>query len=379
MGLTYYPEPADTERHIREVTQAFVDSEVRPSAIKDDGESRFRRELFNELASLKLHCLAQPEEFGGKGLSAACQYAAVEEIARASASLAIVVGVTNLPQGAIVHYGTDVQKERFLRPLIAGEMLGAFSLSESHAGSDAASLQCRATKTDKGYLINGSKMWCSSAGHADIYLLMARLEGKGVSAFLVPADTPGFRVGKLEHKLGLRASSLAELIFEDCHLDASQLLGIEGEGLSVALSELDAGRITIGVVGAALAREALDKAWALCGDPKLSLQLESCMRDTLADIYAQTQAVRMLISQVTLLKDQGKPLTCMASQVKLLGSDLAMWATSTICGLLGPVGVSVEYELERLMRDAKALQIVEGTNQIQRLVIGRKMEEMMRS
>ncbi len=378
MTLTFFPEPSEEERSVRARAKSFADRRFRPTAIEDDENCHFRRELFDELCREGLHSLAFPKEYGGSGLKPYAQYAAIEEMARASVASAVTVGVTNLVLGGIAAFGNAEQKEKYLKPLVQGTWLGAFSLSEPGSGSDAASLRCAAKKVDGGYQINGNKSWCSNAGFADLYLLMVRTgeaRSAGVSAFLVPKDTPGFRVGKQEKKLGMRASSLAELVFENCFIPESQRLGAEGDGLKVALSQLDSGRITIGVVGVALAIEALDRAWAWA---KKGGHIEEGVRHGLAIRFAETQSVKNLVTTAAQLKAEGKPITLLASQVKLLGSDLAMRTTSEVITAMGLDGARREWEVERLFRDAKALQIVEGTNQIQCMVIAREMDGMFK-
>ncbi len=375
MALHFFPEPSDDERLARERARAYADRRLRPTAIEDDEKSHFRRELFDELCREGLHCFAVGKEYGGGGLTPAVQYAAIEEMARASSASAVSVGVTNLIMGALSAFGSPEQKEKYLKPLVQGKWLGAFSLSEPSAGSDAASLRCSARPVAGGYEINGNKTWCSNAGHADLYLLMARTgesRTAGITAFVVPKDAKGFRVGKQEKKLGLRASSLAELVFENCFIPSSQRLGQEGEGLKVALSQLDAGRITIGVVGVALATEALNRAWAWAKKNPF----DEGVRQQLAYRYAETQAVKNLVSVAARLRAENKRITLLASQVKLLGSDLAVRTTSDVISAMGPEGVRRENEVERLLRDAKSLQIVEGTNQIQTMVIAREMDGM---
>lgn len=378
--LEFFPQPQKDEKQIREITRAFVNAQLRPSAVEDDREKKFRREVFNELASLGLHCLAIPESFGGRGAPYRCYYAAIEEIARGSASMAVTVGVTNLPMGALIEFGTAEQQEKFLPPLVSGEWIGGFALSENQSGSDAAGLICQAKKTDGGYVLNGTKMWSSSAEHADLFLVMARTgehKTKGVTAFLVPKDTPGFRPGKLEDKLGLNASSTAELVFENCKLPESLRIAPEGHGMKVALSQLDSGRITIGAAGVALAIEALEQGWNHFTEGKAGgAPFPDAIRDNFARLYARTQAGKTLLAAAAVEKDLGGNVTLIASQTKLMGSDLAMDVTSQVVEMMGPAGVVRETGVERLMRDAKALQIVEGTNQIQQLVIGREMDRM---
>jgi len=369
----------DDEKKIRETASRFSDEHLRPFAIEDDEKCRFRREAFNRAAQLGLVSLVTPKAYGGAEQSYRCYYACLEELARGSTSMGVMVGVTNLVQGGLIAFGSEEQKQRWLKPLASGEYLGAFSLSEPGAGSDAAGLRCAARKASGGYRLNGTKVWCSNGGMADLYLVMARTSddrSRGVSAFLVPSASEGFRVGKQEKKMGFRASTLAELIFEDCFVPEANRLGNEGDGLAVALSQLDSGRIAIGAAGCGLAIEALEKAWNNARENSTSQPGEG-MDQRLAGHYAQIFALRCLIGEAAERKDAREKISALASSIKLLGSDLAMQVTGDAVDYLGYAGGLRQNEVERFFRDAKALQIVEGTNQIQRVVLAREMGKML--
>jgi len=379
MSLVFLPEPDAFEIKTRETVRRVANTHLRPQAIADDEASRFRREAYNELAKHRVMSLVIPKEYGGDGLSHFTYYACLEEIARASAAMAITAGVTNLVQGGINRFGSAFQKENFLKRVASGEWIGAFSLSEPGSGSDAAALRTTAKRVNGGYRITGTKMWCSTAGNADLYLLIARTaehKTKGTTAFLVSRDTPGFKIGKMERKLGLCASSLAELIFEDCFVPEDRRLGQEGEGLSIAFSELDGGRITIGAIGVGLAIEAIERVW------KFFLKTQGSVPENVkagcARFFAEAQSLRSLLRVAAGEKDAKRSVAVIAAQMKLLGSDLAMNVTSQAVEWMGEAGYVKENEVERLFRDAKALQIVEGTNQIQPLVIAREMEGMFK-
>lgn len=376
-SLSYAPEPENDERRVREAAKRLADELLRPFNVEDDALARFRREAFEAFAKEGLASIPTPKQYGGLGLSARCYYAGIEEISRASLSMAVTVGVNHLPQGAILAFGTEAQKKESLPPLTDGRWLGAFSLSEPHAGSDAASLRLSARRRDGGYVFNGTKCWCSSAGHADLYLVMARTgedPRRGITAFLVRSGTAGFRPGKQEKKLGLRASPLGELVFEDCFVPESCRLGQEGDGLKVALSQLDGGRVVIGAASVGVAREALDRAAAHhYGRLARGLPVVPGADLWIAEAYASIQSARLMLYEAARIKDMGLPLTTFAAQTKLFASDLAMRVTAGAIDCLGEAGAAVESEVERLMRDAKALQIVEGTNQIQRLVLSRQI------
>ena len=380
MALQFLPEPEQDEKNVRELAAQFTNAVIRPSAMNDDQSCRFRRDEFQIAAAQGFASLLIPKEYRGQAMSSRAYYGAIEEISRGSAAMAITLGVTGLVQGALLAFGNDSQKAQYLPRLACGEWLGAFSLSEPGSGSDAAALRTSAKRVEGGYRIQGNKMWCSNGGDADLYLLMARThehKTKGISAFLIKKDTPGFRIGKQEKKMGLRASSLAELIFEDCFVAEEDRLGNEGDGLAVALSQLDAGRITIGVVGVGLALEAIERAWQYHDEHPNAIS--EAVRLNLAGYFAELAAVKALVTSAARAKDSLKTITTLASQVKLLGSDLAMKVTSEVVEAMGETGYRTDAEVERLMRDAKALQIVEGTNQIQKLVLTRQMGEMFSS
>lgn len=374
----FFPEYPDDESRFRKLAREIADEKIRPTAITDERAHVFRRDIFSSLAQSGLTALTIPEVFGGKAAHPRVFYGVIEELARASASYAITLGVTNLVQGALVAFGSEAQKETTLKPLAAGRFLGAFALSEPGSGSDAAALRTKAVLEGTQYRINGTKCWCSNGGLADVYLLMARTsdEGaKGITSFLIPKDHPGFRIGKKEKKLGLWASTLTELIFEDCLVPESFRIGKVGEGFQVALSQLDAGRISIAAVGAGLSEEALRRVWKW-GQSRPGLFTEG-VKWKFAEHYASLQAVKALIRLAAEEKAKGTRISGLASQAKLLGSDLAMLVTSDALGAMGPEAMEEETGMERLFRDAKALQIVEGTNQIQKLVLTRELDKLL--
>jgi alkylation response protein AidB-like acyl-CoA dehydrogenase len=363
--LRFYPDNSAKEIEIRQHAQKHSEK-LRQTALHDDEKSFFNKEVFRAICKDKLNCISLPTEYGGLGQPSQSFYGVIEELSKASPAMAIVVGVTNLIQGAISQFGTSDQKKEYLTKLISGEWLGAFSLSESGSGSDAASLKLSAKKEKDGYLLNGTKLWCSNAGYADCYLVMARTSeqgAKGITSFLVKKDQPGFKVGKQEKKLGLRSSSLAELVFENCFIEEKMRLAEEGQGFTVALSQLDSGRISIGTCGLGIAIEVLEKLSSL-GLPEGDLE-------ELSTYYARAQSIRSMILHGSEYRDRKESITALASMIKLLGSDLAMEVTSFALTILGAPGQDKTLGIERLFRDAKALQIVEGTNQIQKKVLSR--------
>ena len=381
MSLTLLPLPDPDEKAIRDRAIDYAHQSLFPFVVDDDRNAVFRRDAFNQAASLGLSSLVIPKEYGGQGASYHCHLAALEEISKVNLAMTVVIGVTNLVQGAILDFGTPTQKKDYLPKMARGEWLGAFSLSEPQSGSDAAALSCAAKKVDGGYLLNGSKVWCSSAGYADLYLVMTRTAAdktKGITAFLVPKDLAGFRIGKQEKKLGLRASSLAELIFENCHIPEAFRLGDEGEGFKVALSQLDNGRITIGVGAVGLGLAALTTSWRYRQEKTATgWEFSDGEQQILSQYFAELQAARLLYFQAAEMKNRGETITTIASQIKLLGSDIAMRLTSDAITLMGTDGYKSDFHVERMFRDAKALQIVEGTNQIQRLVLSRILAQCL--
>ena len=379
--ISFFPTPNAEEKDFCDKAKKFSDAFIRPTAVADDATENFRRSIFEGLAKLGLTSVHIPPEWGGQGKTHTTYYAVLEELAKASAAFSITVGVNQLVQGALLQFGSAEQKTEFLPLLTSGQMLGAFSLSESGSGSDASSLRLAAKLAPGGYLLSGTKMWCTNGGLADLYLVMGRTGGdgaKGISSFLVRKDSPGFRIGKKEQKLGLKPSSLTELVFEECFIPEQYRLAKEGEGFKVALSQLDAGRIGIAATAIGLSVEALNRVWEE-GLVQKSFVFSEGTKAQFAEDFAALQAVKALLNLTTQLKDRGDAVTALASQCKLLATDLAMRITSNSVEVLGFQGSSPAFGMERLMRDAKALQIVEGTNQIQKLVLSRELEKMVTS
>jgi alkylation response protein AidB-like acyl-CoA dehydrogenase len=375
VSLGFLADALEDEKDVRVRTARFVAEFIRPTVDTDDQACVFRKPLFYEVAKLGFHSLTHEPQYGGLGGSHRAYYAFLEELGRGSLAFSVAIGVTNLVQGAIATFGTPAQKETFLKPLVQGKKLAAFSLSEPQSGSDAAALALQARKTEKGYVLSGTKCWCSNAADADTFLVVARTaphKTKGITAFLVPAGAPGFRIGKLEKKLGLRASTLAELIFEDCLIPNEQRLGEEGQGFPIALSQLDAGRISIGAAGVAAASEALEIVARYFRERGAPQELETYF----AGYLARLVAVKTLIGAAAVRRDKKENVTLMASSIKLLASDLAVEVCHDAVHYLGYDGCRTGSGVERLLRDSKALQIVEGTNQVQKLVLSRILNEM---
>ncbi len=359
----------------------FCLQKIEPFTEEDDRNEHFRKEIFQELGKLGFCGTTLPEQYGGANLSVQDFCITLQEIAQSSVSYAVTISVSTMVQGILNDFGTEEQKQKYLPPLTSGQEIGAFCLSESSAGTDAASLKTTAKKTANGYLLNGTKMWITSGGIAKTYIVMARTGGeggKGVSAFIVEKGTEGLKFGKKERKMGWRASPTCEVIFDNCLIPEENRLIGEGEGFKVAMAALDKGRITIGSIAVGLAERALSEAI------KYSLNREQFnqpifdfqgLQFMIADMATEVEASRLLVQQAAQLYDQGKPNSKLSSMAKLKSTDTCMKVTTDAVQILGGVGYTSEYPVERMMRDAKVLQIVEGTNQIQRVLIARSLKK----
>lgn len=373
-------EPSEDQRALAEAAREFCEGTLGPTAKDDDEREHFRKEYIHALGDHGLCGIPTPEEYGGLGLGYVEYCLVLEEIAKVSASYAVSVAVTGLPQVILTHLGDEGQRERWLPGLAAGELLGAFALSEPESGSDAASLKTTATKVDGGYSLTGTKFWITHGGVADVYVVMARTGGagpRGVSAFLLPGDAAGLSFGKKEEKMGLRASPTVELVLEDVFVPDSDRIGEEGTGFSVAMQALDSGRITIGATSVGVCQAATDYAGRYAVQRK---QFDTPIIDfqgvgfLLADMACQTEASRHMVLSAASLKDAGRPYSRQAAMAKVMATDAAMAVTTDAVQVLGGYGYTREHPVERYMRDAKVMQIVEGTNQIQRLVIARHLK-----
>ncbi|HEU5002144.1 MAG TPA: acyl-CoA dehydrogenase family protein [Actinomycetota bacterium] len=369
----------EDDRALRDLVRTFAEREVRPVVEAHEAAAKDPAAVYAGLAALGVAGIPFPEEFGGAGRPYRSYLLVIEELAHVWVAAAVGLGVHTLVCDAVQRFAGPELKEELLPALLAGERLGAYALTESSSGSDAASLQTRAVPDGGGYRLTGRKQFCTRGAEADVLLVMARTgaEGaKGISAFLVDQGAPGFRPAKVEQKMGLRASPTWELLFEDCPVPAGRRLGAEGTGFSVALTALDSGRLGIAAVAIGLAQAALDAAVAYAqgreqfGGPIAGLQ---GIEFLLADMATGIAAGRALYRRAADLKDAGAPFSTEASMAKLFCSDVAMRVTIDAVQVHGGYGYIEDYPVERYLREAKALQIVEGTNQIQRLVIGRRL------
>lgn len=346
---------------------------------KDEEEGVFRPEVIRALGAVGLTGIPTAAEYDGAGLGYAEYAIAIEELAAVSTAYAVSVAVSGLPQVILSKFGSEEQRKKYVPPLARGEHIGAFSLSESHSGSDAAAMKTRAVKKGGEYILNGTKLWTTQGNAAETMIVFARTgeEGtKGISAFIVEKGTPGFKPAKVEHKMGINISPTCEMILEDVKVPAKNLVGQEGMGFKIAMAALDSGRITIGASAVGLGRAALEYCSEYAqgrkqfGQPIIDFQGIQFM---LADMYTALEASRLLVLQAAQLKDAGLPFTREASAAKLFSTDSTMKITTDAVQILGGAGYTKEYPVERYMREAKVLQIVEGTNQIQRMVIGRSL------
>jgi alkylation response protein AidB-like acyl-CoA dehydrogenase len=373
-------ELGEHHRELAAAARAFCEAQIAPTAEEDDDHERFRVELMRAMGEQGFCGIATPEAFGGLGLGYLEYCAVLEEIAKVSASYAVSVAVTGLPQVILARYGAPEQQAAWLPGLASGELLGAFALSEAGSGSDAASLKTTATREGGDYVLRGSKYWITHGGVADLYVVMARTGGegaRGVSAFLVPGDAPGLSFGRKERKMGLRSSPTVEVVLDGVRVPAAARLAEEGMGFTIAMTALDSGRITIGATAVGLAQASLDVAARYAterrqfGQAIIDFQGVGFM---LADMACRVETARMLVHKAAWLKDEGRPFAQTAAMAKVVATDAGMAVSTDAVQVLGGYGYCKDHPVERHMRDAKVMQIVEGTNQIQRLVIARHLK-----
>ncbi|UFJ40210.1 acyl-CoA dehydrogenase [Brevibacillus humidisoli] len=367
----------EEQEMIRRMVREFAETQVGPTAAERDEEERFDREIFNQMAELGMTGIPWPEQYGGAGADYLSYVLAVEELSRVDASIGVTLSAhVSLASWPIYKFGTEEQKQSFLRPLAEGRKMGAYCLTEPGSGSDAAGMRTTAVKDGDDYILNGSKIFITNGGEAEIYIVFAitdpSLKHKGISAFIVEKGTPGFSMGKKEKKLGIRSSPTLEVIFENARIPAKNLLGEEGQGFKIAMMTLDGGRNGIAAQALGIAQGALDHAVAYArerhqfGKPIASLQ---AIQFKLADMATKIEAARLLTYQAAWLEDQGLPYGKASAISKLFAGDIAMEVTTEAVQVFGGYGYTREYPVERFMRDAKITQIYEGTNEIQRLVI----------
>ena len=374
----------EEQREIQRTAREFAHAEIAPSAAQWDEDSYFEPTLPRKFGELGFLGMLVPEEYDGLGLDTLSYLVALEEIAAVDASAAVMMSVHNsLPTQMLLRYGSDALKERYLKPMARGELLGAFALSEPDSGSDAVSLRTQAVRDGDHWVLNGTKAWVTNGNTADVILAMARTDGadarmgsKGISTFVVTPDLPGFRVGKKEAKMGLRASPTVQLSFDDLRVPAENLVGEPGRGFAYALASLDHGRLGIAAQSIGIARAALEAATRYAGERR---QFGRAIRDyqaiqfKLADMATRVVASRALLYAAAAAKDRGERITQYSSMVKLMASETAMFVADEAVQIHGGYGYIKDYPVERYLRDAKVTEIYEGTSEIQRIVIAREL------
>ncbi|MDT2044844.1 acyl-CoA dehydrogenase [Priestia aryabhattai] len=374
-----------SEEHemIRKMVRDFAKNEVGPTAEERDEEERFDRDIFRKMSELGLTGIPWPEEYGGIGSDYLAYCIAVEELSRVCASTGVTLSAhTSLAGWPIFKFGSEEQKHKYLKPMAQGEKIGAYGLTESSAGSDAGGMKTTAVKEGDFYVLNGSKIFITNGGEADIYVVFARTnpaeKQKGTSAFIVEKNTEGFSVGKKEKKLGIRSSPTTEIIFENCRVPKENLLGNEGDGFKIAMMTLDGGRNGIAAQAVGIAQGALDAAVAYAkerhqfGKPIIAQQ---GIAFKLADMATSIEAARLLTYQAAWLEGEGLPYGKESAMSKLYAGDTAMKVTTEAVQVFGGYGYTKDYPVERYMRDAKITQIYEGTQEVQRLVISRYLSK----
>ncbi|PFN42983.1 acyl-CoA dehydrogenase [Bacillus cereus] len=372
-----------SEEHemIRKMVRDFAKNEVAPTAAERDEEERFDRAIFDQMAELGLTGIPWPEEYGGIGSDYLAYVIAIEELSRVCASTGVTLSAhTSLAGWPIFKFGTEEQKQTFLRPLAEGKKIGAYGLTEPGSGSDAGGMKTIAKRDGDHYVLNGSKIFITNGGIADIYVVFALTDPeskqRGTSAFIVESDTPGFSVGKKESKLGIRSSPTTEIMFEDCRIPVENLLGEEGQGFKIAMQTLDGGRNGIAAQAVGIAQGALDASVEYArerhqfGKP---IAAQQGIGFKLADMATDVEAARLLTYQAAWLESEGLPYGKESAMSKVFAGDAAMKVTTEAVQVFGGYGYTKDYPVERYMRDAKITQIYEGTQEIQRLVISRML------
>jgi len=372
---------SDEQQMVQAMAREFAETAIRPIAAEIDRDARFPHETVKRMGELGLMGIAVPERWGGGGSDTVAYVAALEEIAKVCASHAVIMSVNNSLYGdPVLKYGTDAQRERFLRPVASGQAPGCFALTEPQAGSDATNQHTVAARDGDHYVVNGTKLFITNGREAQFALVFCQTDRekrhRGISAFIVEKGTPGFTVSKTEDKLGIRASDTAELVFEDCRVPAANRLGEEGLGFKIAMAALDGGRIGIAAQALGIAAGAYERSVAYARERKsfgVPIGRHQMVQWMLADMVTAIEGARLLTLRAAALKDAGKPYGTAAAMAKLFASETAMRVTTDAIQIHGGYGYVKEYEVERYFRDAKITQIYEGTSQIQKLVIAREV------
>jgi alkylation response protein AidB-like acyl-CoA dehydrogenase len=371
----------DHQKLIRDTVREFMEAEVRPHVKEWERTEHFPAEAIHKLGEMGCCGMLMPEEWGGPGVDTISYVLMLEEVARVHTAMSTALGVTNSAvQVPLLGFGTEEQKKKYLKRLAAGEILGAFCLTEPAAGSDAAGIQATAVRTGDCYRINGTKTWVTNGSAASVFIVFAKTDpaagGKGISAFLVEPGTPGFKVGRHEDKMGQRSSPSVELMFNDCLVPASARVGEKGQGLRIALSALDGGRIGIAAQAVGLAQGALEEAVKYARTRKAfgkAIGEFQAIQWMLADMHTEIEAARGLLYHAAHLKDSGGKMGSAASRAKLYASEMVNRVVYKAVQIHGSQGYSRESEVERMYRDARVITIYEGTSEVQRMIIAREI------
>ncbi|MBW8897892.1 MAG: acyl-CoA dehydrogenase family protein [Massilia sp.] len=372
---------AEEHRMIRDALRTFAQERLAPNAARWDREHHFPKDELKELARLGAFGVAVPEQYGGAGLDYVALALVLEEIAAGDGGTSTIISVNNCPVCSIaMTYANAAQKERWLRPLAQGDLLGAFALTEPHTGSDAAALRTTAVRDGDHYVLNGTKQFITSGKHGDVAIVMAVTDKaagkKGISAFWVPTDTPGYIVAGIEQKMGQHSSDTAQIVFDNCRVPAENLIGEEGQGYRIALSGLEGGRIGIASQSVGMARAAFEAALAYAkeresfGTPIFDHQ---AVQFRLAEMAMQIEAARQLILHAASMKDAGLPCLKEAAMAKLFASEMAERVVSAAMQVFGGYGYVADFPVERIYRDVRVCQIYEGTSDIQKILIARAL------
>ncbi|MDX1512533.1 MAG: acyl-CoA dehydrogenase [Gammaproteobacteria bacterium] len=371
----------EEQRLIRDTARGFAREHLAPRAAERDREGAFPEDALKQMGELGLLGMLVPEEWDGAGADHVAYALAIEEVAAGDGATSTIMSVHNsVACMPILRYGTDEQKEQFLKPMARGELLGAFALSEPHAGSDAANLRTRAKRDGDEYVLNGVKQFITSGKYADVTITFAVTDPgagkKGISAFIVPTDTPGYTVSRVERKLGQRASDTAQILFEDLRLSKDHLLGAEGEGYRIALSNLEGGRIGIAAQSVGMARAACEAALNYASEREAfgkPIAEHQAVAFRLADMATRIEAARWLMLRAAALRDAGEPCLKEACMAKLFASEMAERVCSAAIQIHGGYGYLTDFPVERIYRDVRVSQIYEGTSDVQRMVIAREL------
>ncbi|MDA2920254.1 acyl-CoA dehydrogenase [Desulfobacterota bacterium AH_259_B03_O07] len=374
-------ELTDEQKMIRDVARDFSENEIKPVAAELDSLGKFPAKLVKKMAELGFMGIFVPERYGGSGMDTFSYVLALEEICKACASTGVIMSVNNsLVCEPILRFGTEDQKKKYLPPLAKGEKLGCFSLSEPAAGSDAGSIRTTAVRNGQYYVINGTKNWVTNGSEADIVILFASVDlskkHRGITGFMVEKETPGVIVGRKEDKLGIKASSTSQLIFEGCRVPVENRLGGEEKGFKMAMQTLDGGRIGIAAQAVGIAQAAFEEAARYSQDRESfgkRISKFQAIQFMLADMATRIEGARLLVWQAAMMKDRRKKYSKQSAMAKVFASETAMWVATKAIQIHGGYGYTTDYPVERHFRDAKITEIYEGTSEIQRIVIANEI------